>query len=725
MAQRISAILAWPGLLRLVGVSVLTLGLQLNGYGADESLLDYAATIADGRAAVRQAMTDTHTPSASVALIDGERIVWSETFGYIDQATQTAPGPTTMFGIGSVSKVFAAMAVMKLVDQGKIDLDTPLVHYLPDFRMAVPEYSQITVRMLLDHSAGFGGADYRNAFTTAPILDYAAQVQRSLATQRLKHLPGEMAIYCNDCLTMVEPLVAAVSGRSYPQFVADEILTPLAMTHSRFALEPFAAGSFAPGYSGDRADPQEFTNGYATGGLYSTPSDMAHLAMMFFNGGRYGDVQVLSEASVAEMGRDQTLDLRFNPIPTLRWGLGWDGVAQSGLAAVGVTAWHKNGGTLTYGSEFFVAPTEKLAIMITGASVKFSVGPLAERIMLHALAERGRIPAVPTPLPDTPQPEQPATAADLAAIVGDYAQSETLLRIESAPDRTLTVSTLHDGAWTEIASGLKRRSDGSFSSDAAPTVAYWAFEGEGRRYLAARRPGGFGHYLTAIPFGQRVEPASAAAAWQGLVGQRHRSTTSSAGEEWAAPLSPAWQARVGRRWLAVNEDASSIPLVQGTPPQFSLDAIDGLPGYLLASAISTTSQIVNPTGNDNLARMFLKVPVNFGRDLSDVVIETRDGEEWVRYGSTLFRPRASTPLLPTGASTIVIGNDGFAEWRRLPTGGAVTITGASAWKLYDADLKLLASGAGDNSAGVAPAGAYLLIYGAPHSAIALTLATPG
>lgn len=722
MAQPIPVAPVRLGLLRLAGACVLMLGLQLNGYGADEPTPSYAATIADGRAAVRQAMADTDTPSASVALIDGDRIVWSETFGYLDKATQTAPGPTTMYGIGSVSKVFAALAVMKLVDQGKIDLDTPLVHYLPDFRMAVPEYAQITVRMLLDHSAGFGGADYRNAFTNTPILDYAAQVQHSLATQRLKHLPGEMAIYCNDCFTMTEPLVAAVSGRSYPQFVADEILAPLAMTHSRFALEPFPAGSFAPGYSGDRPDPQEFTNGYATGGLYSTPNDMAHLAMMFCNGGRYGDVQVVSEAAIAEMGRDQTLNLRFNPIPTLRWGLGWDGVAQPGLAAVGVTAWHKNGGTLTYGSEFFVAPAEKLAIMITGASVKFSVGQLAERIMLHALAERGRIPAVPTPLPATPQPEQPATAADLAAIVGDYAQAEALLRIESAPGGTLSVSTFHDGSWTEIASGLKRRVDGSFSSDAAPNTAYWAFEGEGRRYLAARRPGGWGHYLTAIPFGQRVQPASAAATWQGLVGPRYRPTTSSAGEEWAAPLSPAWQARVGQRWLVVNEDAHSIPLVQGTPPQFRLDAIDGLPGYLLASAISTTAQIVNPAGSDTVARMFLKIPVNFGRDLSDVVIETHNGEEWVRYGSTLFRPQASIPLLAAGNSSVAIGSAGLAEWRQLPTEGTVTLTGASAWKLYDADLRLLTSGTGNGSTGIAPANAYLLLYGAPDTAIALTLA---
>lgn len=705
MEKNSPVLLACRNLARLVGVSVLMLGLLVgcNDDDNDPAPLNYAETIVDGRVAVRQALVDTDTPSASVVLIDGDRIVWSETFGYIDKATLTAPSPTTMYGIGSVSKVFAAMAAMKLVDQGKIDLDAPLVQYLPDFRMAAPEYPQITVRMLLNHSAGFGGTDYRNGFTNAPVPGYAAQVLESLATQRLKHLPGEMAVYCNDCLTMIEPLVAAVSGRSYTQFVADEILAPLGMTHSRFALEPFPAGSFAPGYTGDRADPQEYTNAYATGGLYSTPNDMARLAMMFMNGGRLGDVRVLSASSVAEMGSDQTRNLLFNPIPTFHWGLGWDGVAQPGLAAVGVTAWHKNGGTLTYGSEFFVAPNERLAVMVTGASVKFSVGQLAERIMLHALAERGSIPAVPTPLPDTPQPKQPATDADLAAIVGDYAQFEALLRIEALPDRSLKISMYSNGVWTEIANDLERRIDGSFSSDAAPNVAYRTFDGEGRHYLVARRPVGLGHYLAEIPFGQQVQPA--------------------------APLSTAWQARVGQRWLVVNEDAQSIPLVQGTsPPRFALDVVDGLPGYLFATAIHTGSQIVDPAGSDTLARMFLKIPVNFGRDLNDVVIETRDGEEWVRYGSTLFRPQASVPVLPVGDSAVAIGGEGFAEWRKLSVGGTVAIAGASAWKLYDADLKLLASGLGNGSVSTAPAGAYLMVYGASDTAITaitVTLAAAG
>ena len=685
-------------ILRYLGLGGLGLAAPsfLNGCGADGATgfwsPTYAATILDARIAIAQAMADTQTPSISVALCDGERIIWRETFGYVDQAKSVPPDLDTLFCIGSCSKVIAAIATMILVDRGLVDLDAPLVRYVTDFRMASPDYQAITVRMLLSHASGFPGTDARNLFTFTPVLDYAAQVQQNLASQRLKHQPGEMAVYCNDGFTMIELLVAAIAGQPYPRFVQDEILTPLGMSQSRFALTPFPAGRFAPAFREDGTPwPQECTNGYATGGLYTTPSDMTRLARMLINGGEFAAVRILSPAAVAEMGRDQTSTLTLNPLPNFRWGLGWDGVAQPGLAVVGVTTWHKNGGTMLYGSDFFVAPEERLAVIITGTTTTYGSGTLAERILLNALAERGRIAQVPAPLPEVPQPEQAATDADLAAMVGFYAQYEALLRIEAEDDRTLTIRRYNDGVWDEDARDLKRRQDGTFSSDAQPLAAYWTFIAEGRRYLGVRNRRGLGHYLAAFPFGQGVEPA--------------------------ADLSPAWVARAGQRWLLVNESDQSIVLALGAPPGATLETVAGLPGYLLGF-----SGIVDPAGSDTRARMFLKIPVNFGRDLNDVVMEIRYGEEWLRCGGFLFRPQASVPVLAMGNNLVPIGAEGLAEWRKLPvTGARVTLSGTSAWKLYDADLALLASGKGDGNTGANPSGGYLLLYGAPDGVIRVSV----
>ena len=78
--------------------------------------------------------------SASLALVSDGRIVWQQGWGYADRAAKKAPGPGTMYGIASVSKVICAVAVMKLVDQGKVDLDAPVTRYLPAFTMADPQY---------------------------------------------------------------------------------------------------------------------------------------------------------------------------------------------------------------------------------------------------------------------------------------------------------------------------------------------------------------------------------------------------------------------------------------------------------------------------------------------------------------------------------------------------------------------------------------------------------
>lgn len=654
----------------------------------------YAATIQDARIAIAQAMAETQTPSISVALCDGEHILWRETFGSIDRAKSVPPGLNTLFCVGSCSKVIAAIATMILVDRGLVELDAPLVEYVTDFRMASPDYTDITVRMLLSHASGLPGTHFNNAYTFSPFQNYAAQAQQALVDQRLKHRPGEMAVYCNDGFTLIEPLVAAVTGQSYPQFVRDAILVPLGMRQSRFALTLFPRGSYAPAFREDgRPWPQECVNPYATGGLYTTPSEMTRLARMLINGGSFAGVRILSPDAVAEMGRDQTATLTFNPVPTTRWGLGWDGVAQPGLAAVGVTAWHKNGGTSFYGSEFFVAPEERLALIITGTSTAYGSGTLAERILLNALAERGRIADIPAPLPAVLPPEQTATDAELAAMVGFYANYEAVFHIESQADRSLTMKQYNAGHWEVIARDLKRRDDGTFVGDAQPLSAFWTFSADGRRYLAQRTPAGQGHYLSEMPWAQRVEPG--------------------------AELSPAWQARVGRRWLIVNERPDSVALTSDNPAMI-LEQIKELPGYLLGFA-----GLVNPAGSDMRAQMFLQIPILHGRDLDDLVIETRDGEDWVRCQGLLFRPQAGVPELVAGNNRVTIGAEGLAEWRQLPaTGAIVAITGASAWQLYDADFALLASGQGYGDTGANPTGAYLLLHGAPDALIRVSVRRP-
>ncbi|MFZ4481569.1 MAG: serine hydrolase domain-containing protein, partial [Rhodoferax sp.] len=685
----------------LTGTGVLAPGLLAACWGSTTP--SYEATIADARIAVRQALVDTETPSISVALIDRERVIWAEAFGVIDKETKAAPTPDTLFCIGSCSKMLAAIASMILVERGKLDLDAPLVRYLSNFRMASPEYTQVTVRMLLNHSSGFPGADYRGIFRSGPFSGYAEQVMNALSTARLKHVPGEMSVYCNDGFTMLEPLIKAISGKSYAQFVTDEILAPLGMKRSTYSLQAFAAGSYASAYDGTTKLPQEYTLAYASGGLYTTPTEMARIARMFLNGGQFDGVHILQAATLKEMARNQTLTQALQPITTSDgYGLGWDGVRQGGLAAVGVTAWHKNGGTSVYGSNFVVAPDEGLALMITGSSTAYNHGALAERILLQALAERGRIAAVPTPLPAIALPEAVPSAAQLAAIEGIYAHYLGTIRIQVAADRTLSISSTKQGAWAAPTTGWKLRSDGTFSTDAAPNMSYQSASAMGESYLAGRTATGRGHYLVQFLSAQKLAPKP--------------------------PLSSVWLARLQQTWLAVSEPADSFMWLFGFGPTLTLAAAPDSPGYLLVSAevIEEQSQITDASVSDSATRMCLRIPGNNSRDLNALIVEPRAGEEWMHLGSSVFRPAQSVPLLAVGATNIAVGSEGFADWRALRAGAAalpIALSGATAWRLYDADFQCLGSGAASASATL-PAGtglAYLMLYGAANTSITVRL----
>ncbi len=215
--------------------------LSLSGRGSDDGNLPLTceATIADARAEILKELAEgkCKTTAVTVALVDDRRILWAEAFGSIDQTRGLAPTTETLFCIASCTKVIAAAAVMILVDRGLIELDAPLVRYVPDFRMADGEaYRDITVRMLLNHSSGLHGTHFPNILTIVPVYGYAARFRDALPNERLKHAPGEMAVYCNDGFTLIELVVAAVTGQTFTDFVKKEILEPLGMDHSRFAL---------------------------------------------------------------------------------------------------------------------------------------------------------------------------------------------------------------------------------------------------------------------------------------------------------------------------------------------------------------------------------------------------------------------------------------------------------------------------------------------------------
>ncbi|HEX3339193.1 MAG TPA: serine hydrolase domain-containing protein [Pseudolabrys sp.] len=668
----------------------------------------YDAAIQEGQTAAQELINDGASAIA-IALVDDKHIIWSQGFGLADRDTGRAPANTTMFGVGSVSKIFAAIAVMQLVDRGVVDLDTPLTAYLPAFHMLSPPYRNITVRMLLNHSSGFPGTDYRNVDIRSPVPGYVNQVLQTLAMSRLKDPPGYMSVYCNDGFTITAALVEAMTGKSYVQFVHDEILTPLGMANTRYPISAFPNGSYAKAYVNGAVKPQEFVNTLAAGGAYSTADDVARVAIMFLNGGRVGTTRILSSTAVTEMAVDQTIG-SFNPIhnDSFAFGLGWDSVSQPGLAAVGFDGWIKGGDSNDYGAAVVVSPQAQLGVVVLAASFGGSARAtaIAERVLLRALDENGRIAAFPSPLLPVVPPVVSVPDGLLAAVAGEYALGNLIVQLQAQPDDSLQATVRSDGGWTPSGSPLKYRGDGWFASDQDPLKAFKVVDadllGVLTQYIVNRAPAGYGHYLDHSVFAQRV---------------RRR----------PGNLSAAWQARLSSTWLVVNENPAELAW-NGMDPRLRLATVPNLDGLIAVRPPSdvpapaaghpdTRFHIVDPSASDSSATMMLIIPQLNGRDLDDLDIVERDGAEWTRFGSYMHRPLASVPVLPRGATDVVtIGPEGYAEWRAVAsevTQVRVTITTTGAWHLYDPAFTTVANGNGSAVTSL-PAGSglgYLTLFG--------------
>jgi CubicO group peptidase (beta-lactamase class C family) len=661
----------------------------------------YTAAVEEGRTAAKEILDKTGADSMIVGFCTGDRIVWTEGFGYADMETETVPNvDTTLYGIGSVSKMFVTVAAMLLVDEGRIHLDEPVTTYIPDFFMLSSEYSDVTVRMLLNHSSGFPGTQYRNSETTAPNLDYADEVMESLQHERLKHSPGYLQTYCNDGFTLIEKLIYNVTGKSYVEFLQDEVLDPLGMNNSRLALSCFPEDSFARSYTDGVKDSQVFVNAYGSGGMNTTATDMLKFAMMLIGKGKLEDTRILSEVSVAAMGTDQTMG-KFSPVicQSLRYGLGWDTVTQPAFLPYGITAWQKGGDVSKYGSALFVLPEENMAVFVAGTTGVSSADALvvAERVLLMALYERGEIPVFPGPLKSESKPVKDPVSGQLDDICGFFASPSGILKIERDADNSINMSTYSgENTWTPPGNNLKMRSNDLFSSDASPLQEFYTATGDGRTYLVMRSVMGNGHYHDEIIIAEKITSGGS--------------------------LSSAWTERLSpKQWLLVNEFPDSILLTNNVT--LEIEEIKGLEGFVSVSAGGGYSlldpALAQGSEVDRLASMKMFLLPQAGSDVGDLLaFEHENGEGWFRFKSYIYRPKETVEML---GSSVTIDEDGYNQWRRLSSPGQKTvyITGGSAWKIWDAGFNLIDFGAGPGTA-VLPdtsGGCYLQFFGKPGDVV--------
>jgi CubicO group peptidase (beta-lactamase class C family) len=260
-------------------------------------------------AVVRAYRDATHVPGVAVAVTSGRTVV--HTAGYGRTARGDAVTDRTPMAVASVSKSITALAVMRLVEAGRVRLDEPVRTYLPEFTMADRRVDRITVRHLLNQSSGMSDTTFRSF--SGPRVHTLRGAVASMRTARLAADPGERFEYHNPNFQVAARLVEVVGGEPFDGYLRRHVFGPLGMSDSRSAdtsdqLPPSGRGHIlVAGHALALPEPPAFGNG--SGGVISTARDLARWLVAQHDGG----APVLSPAGLAETHRAQAGD----------YALGW------------------------------------------------------------------------------------------------------------------------------------------------------------------------------------------------------------------------------------------------------------------------------------------------------------------------------------------------------------------------------------------------------------------
>ena len=233
---------------------------------------------------IEHEMADKDLPALSIALVDDQQIVWSKGFGFATTKTKVPATADTVYRAGSVSQLFTDIAIMQLVEQGKLDLNAPVTRYLPDFHPDNPFDRPITLRQLMSQRAGLvREPPVGNYFDSSePSL---AQTVASLNKTRLVYAPGSRTKYSNAAMATAGYVLERTQHQPFAQYVQHAVLDPLGLTHSSFERAPDVATSNMWTIDGRAFEAPTFQPGIAPAvGLYTTVGDLGRFLSALFAG---------------------------------------------------------------------------------------------------------------------------------------------------------------------------------------------------------------------------------------------------------------------------------------------------------------------------------------------------------------------------------------------------------------------------------------------------------
>lgn len=661
---------------------------KATGYGAVKELADKKAKI----------ITSMYgASSVQYALIDNGEIKLSGSSGYNNKEKKEKVTSATMYGMGSISKVYTAVAVMQLVDQEKIKLDEPVTTYIPEFKMSDERYKKITPRMLLNHSSGLMGS----TFTGAALFEDGSSASmdgflKQLEKQRLKADPGAYSVYCNDGFTLAEILVERVSGKTFSSYMASNITKPLKLQNTKTPQDKFNRDRLANTYYTGIKEPLPVNsfNVIGAGGIYSSAEDMCRFATIFMK----DSPMLLSQKSVTDMAAKEFAK-GFWPTEkdsVLNFGLGWDGVDTYPFNQYNIQALSKGGDTYLYHGNMTVLPEYNMAVVVLSSGGSSALGQImAQEILLSALKEKELIKEI---LPDKTFTKPVATEVpeEYKVYDGIYLSSMGGIKVKMDKDKFI-MSPVGGGSTFEIP--YTYVGNDKFVSADGSTIVRFVREKNNKVYFQVDQ-------YTSVPgLGQTVAS----------VYNYEKAEPSTASKEAIA----AWKEKENKLYFVVGEPYNSQLYMLGIPAT-KLMLLDGI-DYVNNAAIV----------DEILAQSNQEIPGTGSRDFSDYQIYTDSGIEYMAIGGMISISEDTLPNLPKQNKFIVkIGAKGYASVYKVPKSAAgkvldVKVPENASYAVYDKDgLLVNYSLISKTNKTKLPEGGFVYFMGSPNEKFSVNYQAP-
>jgi serine beta-lactamase-like protein LACTB len=388
---------------------------------------------ADDEAIIRQFQEDIRAElergaisGVSVALVDDQRTLFAGGFGFADKKRRVPAVRDTVYRAGSISKLFTALAVMQLSEQGRLKIDAPVTEYLPALGIVSPfeDAAPMTLRQLMCHRSGM--------VREAPVGGYlddaqagTAKTVASLSGCALVYPPNTRTKYSNSGVTIAGYIVERVSAQAFQEYQRRHLLGPMGMGSSSFvknsALRRRLAKGYLPvadGHGGFREiEAPAFELGtIPAGNLYTTAEDLARFLSFLFAEGNAGGRQMIQRPTLTEMFTPQLTK------ETNGFGLGF---------SVGSVRGHKTvshmGAVYGFTSMVIGVPRHKLGVVVLCNDD--IVTAAVRRLALNAL---GAMLEAKTGETTPVKPRIDLAAADLAAFVGEYESESWWAEVKAA-----------------------------------------------------------------------------------------------------------------------------------------------------------------------------------------------------------------------------------------------------------------------------------------------------